>query len=202
MTAKTTRRLKEKERFEKVKAEDGVRFHIKSGPTALFQRTQDILQIPCRLEISKHARERIEERAQEKISESMLEEIRNFDPAVWRLFSVSCGPNGRFRETFWRVKVGGRVWTVVRGVNRFQKPPQLVTAYLSNLDRPETPHARKYAKKGEPFYKAVEALNTHFISQGIRQGGADEKTIELQKQCKVAFQFHKGGGNVCLRQNA
>ena len=198
-TPQAKRHLKEKKRFERAKAEDGVRFHIKTGPPALFRRVRDILHAPCRLGISKHARERIEERAQGEVSEAMLEEIRNFDPAVWRLFAVSCGPNGRFRQTLWRVKVGGRIWTVVRGVNRFRLPSQLATAYPSGS---ESPRERKYAKKGDPFYGAVEELNARFLNGEVPPHGADGKALELQARCKAAFQSRKVGGGAHSRPSA
>ena len=179
MTSKTAYHLKRKQRHEKIRAESGVRFHIKIGPPALFRRVRDILPTPSRLEISKHARERIEERAQGEISEVMLEEIRNFDPAVWQIFSISCGSKGRIRQTSWRVKIRGRAWVVILGYQS-----QLVTAYPAGL---ENPRARKYAKKTDPFYKAVEELNAYFLDGGIPPNGTDEKSLKLQEQCEAVF---------------
>ena len=144
------------------------------------------------LEVSKHAQERIEERTRGKISESILEEMRKFDPAVWRLFSVSCGSNGRLRQTGWRVKIGGRTWVVILGYES-----QLVTAYPAGL---KNPHGRKYAKKGTPFYKAVEELNSHFLNGGVPPNGTDEKTKELQARCETAFQSCKIGGSAGPRR--
>jgi hypothetical protein len=87
------------------------RFHIDTGPAALFQRVQQVFDAPRRLKLhGSHLAERAAERA------AAIADIEHFYPQLWELVLVEARTDtGKFVSTTWRRSVGDREWWVVIG---------------------------------------------------------------------------------------
>lgn len=87
-------------------------FHVAFGPQALFERVKFKMDEPHDVKFSNHAVERAIERG---ISESVISEIRKFDPHKWRLIMASVSPYSyKFVDSTWeRIFEGSNVWMVM-----------------------------------------------------------------------------------------
>lgn len=89
------------------------RFHVKTGPEALFERVRAVLDEPTELRIDPdHVQQRAEERS------APLDQLKQFDPETWELKTAEVRKDkGLFVSTAWACQVDGRNWWVVIGYN-------------------------------------------------------------------------------------
>lgn len=103
---------------------DTHRFHVETGPDALFERVRQVMT-PTDLQI--HA-DHFQKRATER--EAPVEAIRSFDPTQphWELKTAEVRTDsGKFVSTGWRVCVHGETWWVVIGLK-----DTIITIYRSD----------------------------------------------------------------------
>ena len=87
------------------------RFHVESGPDALFQRVHQIFVAPRQLKT--HGRHLADRLAQHS---GPRQELESFDPRRWDLVLVEARRDtGKFVSTTWRRQIEGREWWVVIG---------------------------------------------------------------------------------------
>ncbi len=92
-------------RFEKA------RFHVETGPTALFDRVR--FKMTGRRELRWHAAH-LRERAAER--RAPLEQLMTFDAARWELVTAEVRVDtGKFVNSTWAVTVAGARWLIVIG---------------------------------------------------------------------------------------
>ncbi len=89
------------------------RFHIDSGPVALFARVRLKMGTPRILRLhSPHFRERAKER------QAPACDLRHFDPAKWELVTAEVRTDTcKFVNSAWRRVIAGRVWWIVIGLH-------------------------------------------------------------------------------------
>lgn len=94
-------------RFEKA------RFHVSSGPAALFERVR--FKMATRRELKLHAAH-FKFRARERATPRLR--LKDFDPRVWELVSAEVRTDtGKFVNSAWDVNVGRQRWRVVIGLH-------------------------------------------------------------------------------------
>ena len=89
------------------------RFHISSGPEALFERVRFVMS--GRKELRLHARH-FQERADER--DAPLDRIKSFDSSEWKLETAEVRTDtGKFINSTWSLIVRGSCWRVVIGLH-------------------------------------------------------------------------------------
>ncbi|MFB6777061.1 hypothetical protein ACFCX0_06430 [Streptomyces sp. NPDC056352] len=87
------------------------RFHVRSGPDALFTRVRHIMGVPASLRTGRHALERLAGR------HAPTGRLVEFDPDTWELVSADVRTDtGKWVKSTWSVDVDGRRWWVVIGL--------------------------------------------------------------------------------------
>jgi hypothetical protein len=87
------------------------RFHIETGPDALFNRVRTIMDESTELRIDP---DHVQQRAAER--EAPLEELKQFDPDRWELKTAEVRTDKcLFVNTAWACKADDRDWWVIIG---------------------------------------------------------------------------------------
>ena len=93
------------------------RFHVATGPEALFKRVRFKMQ--GRYELKVHPRH-VQERAYDR--QAPIEQLCQFDSERWMLRTAEVRVDkGKFVNTAWEVDVNGETWWVVIGFERTMK---------------------------------------------------------------------------------
>jgi hypothetical protein len=103
---------------------DTHRFHVETGPDALFERVRHVMT-PTDLQV--HA-DHFQKRAAER--DVPVEAIRSFDPTQshWELKTAEVRTDsGKFVSTGWQVRADGETWWVVIGLK-----DTIITVYRSD----------------------------------------------------------------------
>ncbi|MEU1618913.1 hypothetical protein ABZ479_16655 [Streptomyces sp. NPDC005722] len=133
---------------------DTARFHVATGPAALFARVRHVLREPARLTArGPHVTERLERRG------APVEALLAFDPASWEPVSAEVRTDtGKWVKATWRVRVAGQDWWAVIGFG-----DTLVTV----VD--VAPHRQglgdDIVREG-PLYERVAAVNEALMARG------------------------------------
>ncbi|MFF7214933.1 hypothetical protein ACFZAU_31055 [Streptomyces sp. NPDC008238] len=133
---------------------DTARFHVATGPAALFARVRHVLREPARLTArGPHVTERLERRG------APVEALLAFAPASWEPVSAEVRTDtGKWVKATWRVRLAGQDWWAVIGFG-----DTLVTV----VD--VAPHRQglgdDIVREG-PLYERVAAVNEALMAGG------------------------------------
>ena len=129
------------------------RFHVNSGPPALFARVRQ--KLAGRRQLRLHAAH-LEDRAASR--NAPLAEISRFDAEVWQLLTVSVRTDTcRFINSAWWRDIGERRWLVVIGLH-----DTIQTVYPLEGDK----QGPDIVKAG-PLYERVAEVNAALLEGGV-----------------------------------
>ncbi len=133
------------------------RFHVETGPPALFERVRQVFAEPRALMHGTHYTERAHERAAPRSA------IKYFASTEWELMTAEVRTDtGKFVKTAWRREIGGQMWWSVIGFH----------------DAVQTIHPASDEKTGlgqdivcdGPVWDLVDSVNRQLLDTGVPPG--------------------------------